>query len=144
MGMMKGPIYFDTNVFIYAIEGHESHYQWLNELFQYIASNQMKVITSELTLAECLVKPIKDNNQAAVDGFKRHLQSSDSMQMCQVTREILMRSAQVRCELSLKLPDAIHMATAIEHTCQVFVSHDKKLKAPDGMLKLSMGGSYTL
>lgn len=144
MGMIKGPIYFDTNVFIYAIEGHESYYQWISELFEYIASNQIKVITSELTLAECLVKPIKDGNQAAIEGFKRHLQSNESIQMCQIAREILIRSAQVRSELSLKLPDAIHVATAIEHACQVFVSHDKKLKAPDSMLKLSIGDTYTL
>lgn len=141
--MIKGPIYFDTNVFIYAIEGHESHYQWLAELFEYIASKQMMVITSDLTLAECLVKPIKDNNEAAIEGFKHYLQSSESMQMCQITREILVRSAQVRSELNLKLPDAIHMATAIEHACQVFVSHDKKLKAPDGMLRLAMGDDFT-
>lgn len=142
MGMRKGSVYFDTNVFIYAIEGHESHYQWLSELFQYIASHQIMVVTSELTLAECLVKPVKDSNQAAVDGFKHHIQSSESMQVCPVSREILIRSAHVRNELNLKLPDAIHMATAIEHGCLTFVSNDQKLRAPDGMFKLSIGDDF--
>lgn len=136
---IKGPIYFDTNVFIYAIEGHDTYYEWINELFQFIASEQILVITSELTLAECLVKPFKDNNQAAIDGFKNHITNSEALRVCPVSKDILIRSASVRNELNLKLPDAIHMATAIENSCLTFISNDQRLKTPDGMLKVQHG-----
>jgi predicted nucleic acid-binding protein len=136
---IKGPVYFDTNVFIYAIEGHDAYYEWINELFQFITSKQILVITSELTLAECLVKPFKDNNQAAIDGFKEHISSNEALRVCPVSKEVLIRSASVRNELNLKLPDAIHMATAIENGCLTFISNDQKLRAPKGMLKVQLG-----
>jgi len=136
---IKGPVYFDTNVFIYAIEGHETYHEWINELFQFIANEQIIVVTSELTLAECLVKPFKDNNQAAINGFKEHIVNSEALRVCPVSKDILIRSASVRNELNLKLPDAIHMATAIENGCLTFISNDQKLKTPTEMLKVQLG-----
>lgn len=56
--------------------------------------------------------------------------------------EALIRSAHIKNELNLKLPDAIHMATAIEHKCLTFVSNDQKLRAPDSMFKLSIGDDF--
>ncbi|TXH68977.1 MAG: hypothetical protein E6Q83_11710 [Thiothrix sp.] len=47
-------LYLDSNIFIYAIEGHELYAGVLQKLFQYIASQHIQVCTSELTLAECL------------------------------------------------------------------------------------------
>jgi predicted nucleic acid-binding protein len=46
-----------------------------------------------------------------------------------VSKEILVKSAQLRAELNNKLPDSIHLATAIEHDCDVFIGNDKSLKS---------------
>ena len=77
MEIIKSPVYFDTNIFIYAIDGYEEYQALLQNIFEYISKNKMLVITSELTLAECLVKPMKDNNQEAVEQFKNHIKTSD-------------------------------------------------------------------
>ena len=133
MDIRKGPIYFDTNVFIYSIEGHEEYYGWLEGLFKYVYEQNIQIVTSELTLAECLVKPVKDGNTAAIKAFKDYIKSNELMAVKTVSREILIRSATVRSELGLKLPDAIHMATAINQGCMTFVTNDRKLITPEGM-----------
>ena len=133
MEVIKAPVYFDTNVFIYIIDGYEEYQELLSNLLHYIAKNKILVITSELTLAKCLVKPIKDGNQKAIEQFKKHIQTSDFLKVKPVSREILINSASIRNQLGLKLPDAIHMATAINQDCKTFVTNDQKLRIPEGM-----------
>ncbi len=130
MEIIKSPVYFDTNIFIYAIDGHEEYKDLLQQIFEHIIQNKVLVVTSELTLAECLVKPLKDDNQEAVEQFKNHLKSSEFLKIKNVSRNILIHSADLRNTLNLKLPDAIHMATAIDQGCKTFISNDRKLKAP--------------
>ena len=55
-------LYFDTNVFIYATEGTGRRKQSLGNFFSLIEEKNGVIVTSELTLAECLVKPKKDRN----------------------------------------------------------------------------------
>ena len=133
MDIRKGPIYFDTNVFIYSIEGHEKYYSWLEGLFKFVYQQNIQIVTSELTLAECLVKPVRDGNRAAIKAFKDYIKSNELMAVKSVSREVLIRSATVRSELGLKLPDAIHMATAMNQGCMTFVTNDRKLVTPKGM-----------
>jgi len=51
------------------------------------------------------------------------------LQVVPVSREILVSAAQTRSQnLCLKLPDAIHFATAKDRGCQVFLTNDRRLK----------------
>jgi hypothetical protein len=50
-------VYLDSNVFIYALEGVEPWVNPLRDVFIAMESGQIAAITSELTLAECLVRP---------------------------------------------------------------------------------------
>ncbi len=55
-------IYLDVNIFIYWLEEYLPYVQMLTELFQLIDNGQLQAVTSELTLAEALVKPIMDDD----------------------------------------------------------------------------------
>lgn len=47
-----------------------------------------------------------------------------------ITVPVLERAARIRANwLSIKLPDAVHLATAIEHSCGAFVTADRQLAA---------------
>lgn len=51
-------IYLDTNIIIYALEGYSEYISSLEQLFTAIDEGKMGAVTSELTLAESLVKPM--------------------------------------------------------------------------------------
>ncbi len=138
MDIMEAPLYFDTNVFIYAIEGHDEYYDLLSYLFKHIENNHLLTVTSELTLAECLVKPEKDKNNEAIEHYKQHIKNSKQLKVVPISRRILINAAKVRSQLQLKLPDAIHMATAIDQNCKTFVTNDKKLRTPTEMQRIDM------
>lgn len=50
-------IYLDTNIWIYALEGYPAFRAEITLLFERIQSGALMAITSELALAELLVKP---------------------------------------------------------------------------------------
>jgi predicted nucleic acid-binding protein len=121
-------IYLDTNVWIYAVESYPAFIQKLTDFFERVDQNQYVAITSELSLAETLVKPIKDNDQARQEAYKRAIVNRSNVSVVPILRELLIDAAQVRAETGLKLPDAIHAATAVHARCTTFITNDAQLK----------------
>lgn len=110
-------IYFDTNIFIYFIEVYN-----INEksfLEKIISSNQ--IVTSELTIAECF------GNENTKEEY-RELIFDKKILVKKVDREVLEKSAEIKNNYNLKLPDAIHAATAILNGCDVIYTNDKDFK----------------
>lgn len=69
-------IYLDTNIFIYALEAYPEYVSALTSLFAAIDEVKIKAVTSELTLAEVLIKPMMDNNADLQKVYKETLRSS--------------------------------------------------------------------
>lgn len=53
-------VYFDTNCFIYVVEGIERYRAVLEPLMNAVAAGEITGVTGEITLAEVLVKPLRD------------------------------------------------------------------------------------
>ena len=126
-------IYFDANVFIYLLEGYAEYSSLLSQLFGMSDNGDIHVVTSELTLAETLVKPILNNDLPLQNLYQNMLQSSSNFNLVPVSRKILIAAAQLRASLSsissgIRLPDAIHIATAQVANCKTFITNDKRLK----------------
>ncbi|MDH4185893.1 MAG: PIN domain-containing protein [Nitrospira sp.] len=133
MTTLTGCIYLDTNVFVYALEGYDEFRQVLTALFQRIDRGLLQAVTSELTLAEVLVKPLLDRNQERETAYHHILRSSSSLQVIPITREVLIAAARLRAGEGLKLPDAIHAATATLTNCQQFLTNDTRFKNIPGL-----------
>ena len=58
------------------------------------------------------------------------------------TKKVLIEAARLRSVFKNKLPDSVHLATALESDCDVFVGNDKKIKAGDS-IKLIILDNYT-
>lgn len=138
-------IYLDTNIWIYALEGYPSFIQFLTELFIGIDQGSLNAVTSELTLAEVLVKPLMDQNLQRQNIYHQALQSSKSLEVVPVSREVLLKAAELRAECNLKLPDAIHAATALQTKCFNFLTNDKRFQtvAELRVILLSQAASST-
>jgi len=120
-------IYLDANIFIYLLEGYAEYVPLLKQLFDLIDQRKLLAVTSELSLAETLVKPIADKNATLQAVYKSVIQTSDQLNAVPISREILIKAAQIRTQ-TLRLPDAIHLATAMISGCRVFLTNDKQLK----------------
>ena len=125
-------VYLDTNIWIYALEGFPAFAQELATLFQAIDQGQLTAVTSELSLSEVLVKPIQNGNMAQQDIYKQALSSTSTLRVVPVQRDVLIEAATLRAAVNLKLPDAIHAATAIATQCSTFLTNDQRFQVVSG------------
>ncbi len=68
-----------------------------------------------------------------MQAYEEFLTPSPLLTVLPVERDILVDAARMQALLSLRLPDAIHVATALAAGCDVVISNDKRLKVPAGL-----------
>ena len=133
-------LYLDANVFITAYEttGARSDHAWW--LLDSVENGDLRAVTSELTLAELLVRPLREGAADLADAYRSIIRAASSFELVAVSRDVLIAAAQLRADhRALKLPDAIHVATAVRQLCQAFVTDDRRMSLPSGMSLLELG-----
>lgn len=127
-------IYLDANVWIYALEGYAAYTAPLTALFERLDAGDLLGTTSELTLAEVLVKPFADENVVLQRRYIEALQDRPSVRIVPVTRDILIDAARLRSQHpTLKMPDALHAATALASGAGYLVSNDVRFATVPGL-----------
>jgi predicted nucleic acid-binding protein len=109
----------------------------LRELFGWATRGWCKVITSELSLAECLVEPLRagaiqpaanEDAQRRATWYSNSISLHGSIPAMPISRDVLQRAAELRArQRSIKLPDAIHLASAEASRAETFVTRDNTL-----------------
>lgn len=121
-------LYLDTNVFVAMAEGVDDLSAELYELIGAQLPERKFLCTSELSLAELLVRPYRDENDALIQLYDNWINSGAWLEVRPVDRGVLWYAAVVRQQYrSVKLPDAIHISSAIGMGCTHFMSGDKRL-----------------
>lgn len=128
-------VYLDSNVFIEAFEGRGRLAELLRKLL--LTANVPAgppLVTSELTAAELLVKPLQLGRHDLVQICDNWTISNPYLEVVPVVRGVLKDAAELRArDRGLKLPDAIHMTTAIGTRCRYFLTNDKRIKGQFGV-----------
>jgi len=134
-------VYLDTNVFIRAYESDPGEAEDLKVVFNLLRHNRNLAVTSELTLAELLAPSGQRHGQPARPSKKEFyldlLLGYRFIDLYPVTTKILIATAELRKSSPTKLPDAIHVVTAIETRCAFFLSSDHGTRRlPEGLIHL--------
>ena len=130
-------VYIETNVFIYAVEGTKETSEGPKRLIEFLRKRPGMAVTSEITFAEVLAPPSRAD--ALPLHIKRRLYLdlllwSGFVNLVPVSRGVLIETADLRTVTKLRLPDAIHLVSAIQCRCRYLVSHDDDFKVlPEGM-----------
>ncbi|HPD15679.1 MAG TPA: type II toxin-antitoxin system VapC family toxin [Planctomycetota bacterium] len=125
--------YLDANVFIYALNAFPAFEAALRALFTAIEAGDVRCVTSQLTLAELLVKPFRERDQGAVASCRRAVADRAGLSISPVTLDVLVEAAKQRAAHGLRLPDAIHVATARLTGCTVILTNDTAVTGSDGI-----------
>lgn len=121
--------YLDTNIIIYAVEKPSPLSVGQLALFEAIDDGSITAVTSELTLAECLVYPLTANDTRLASAYEQFLTGTE-IELIPIDRPILIAAAHMRALTRIKMPDAIHIATAQAAEATVFLTADRRLRVP--------------
>jgi len=128
----SGLIYLDTSPIIYGVEKTPDFYPLLLPLWQAAKSGQIGLATSELTLLETLVVPLRQKDTVLIDAFERALTAAET-ELVPISIGLLRDAAQLRADTNLKTPDAIHAATALAEGCVQFITNDPAFRRVTGL-----------
>lgn len=122
-------LYIDSNVFIAMLEHSDERAKKLLRLFELGRRDSgFSFMTSELTLAELLVRPIREDDEELVELYHRWIGPDSFVAVRSVDREPLLLAARMRAsDPAIKLPDAIHLATALNGDCGRILSFDARM-----------------
>jgi predicted nucleic acid-binding protein len=128
----SGLVYIDTMTLIYTVERYPSYYPLLEPLWRAAQTGAVEVVSSELTLMETLVGPLKSGNPALEQAFEQALLGT-AMRLLPITQPILREAARLRATTQLRTPDALHAATARQAGCALFVTNDLGFRGVAGL-----------
>lgn len=123
-------VYLDTNFFIRFVEGESAPLLRVIEDGEF---GRWRLVTSELTLAEVLVVPVRLGRQDLIAAYEQLLSGDAMIEVLPITRKTLRASAAIRASIGNRGMDAIHVATAVEADCGIFLSSDGGIKVPPQM-----------
>ncbi|HSO28726.1 MAG TPA: PIN domain-containing protein [Candidatus Sulfomarinibacteraceae bacterium] len=110
-----------------------------------ISTGRNPAVISTLTATELLVRPFRagDASSGTVEGFLRFF---GALRLADVTYPIAREAARIRAVTGLAVPDAVVIATAIEHRADVVVTNDRRwpatVDAPAGTLRVMRLGAF--
>jgi predicted nucleic acid-binding protein len=120
-------VYLDTNVIIAITENQSEIGEGQKRLIKSFLNKETHGMTSEITLAECLVRPVRELNQALIELYLELLTAGSDLFIAGIDTNVLIEAANVRARHKIKLPDAIHISTAKLSNCTNFVTNDHRL-----------------
>jgi predicted nucleic acid-binding protein len=82
------------------------------------------------TLGEVLANPFEAGRDDIVAIYEEMLTPSAWLSVLPVERAIPIQAARLQSQLALRLPDAIHVATAAVAGCSAVLSNDRRLRVP--------------
>ncbi|OLP52650.1 hypothetical protein BJF92_14650 [Rhizobium rhizosphaerae] len=120
------PIYLDTNVLILLLESQTPESKALQELLKRSRDHETPpFITSALTFSELLVRPYRLGQTIIAQEYRYLSHGNAWLSVAPVTASILDVAALLRAERrALKLPDAIHVASALSAGCSHLMTAD--------------------
>ena len=131
-------LYADSNVFIYLIEASPDFFVLAKRVFDHIDTVGARLLTNELTLAECIYKPSREDNSVLVSKYEAFLKPGDEIEIIGLDGALARRAAKAGGKLGLKLTDAIHYLSAFETGCQYFVTADTRVRSSPGLEVLNI------
>ena len=76
---------------------------------------------------------LRDGNHRLAQAYEELLRRSRGLTLIEMGIPLLRIAAELRAASSLKTPDALQLATAIQAKCRCFLTHDRRLPKVPGL-----------
>ncbi len=124
-------VYLDSNIVMYLVEHRPP---WSARVVARIATIHAggdTLAVSDLTRMECQVGPLKSGNAAVLADYMAFF-ALPTVSVLSLAASVYDRAARIRATYNLKALDSLHLATAAEHGCRLFLTNDAALaRFPD-------------
>src|SRR5579862_3532618 len=117
----------DTMLFVYHFEEHSQFGPAAARLLQAAEHDQLRLVTSVLTLMEVLVVPKRERQEQLCRRYHELFASFPQLTVLPIDESIAEVASDLRSTYTLRTPEALHLATAIVAGAEAFVTEDRRL-----------------
>lgn len=118
-------IFWDTNLFIYLVEGHPELCPPVMRIAERMRARHDLLVTSTLTVGEVLVKPTERRDETLARRYESFL-ADPAISVVPFDRAAARHYADFRRD-RIKGPDAVQLACAVVGKCDLFITNDDRL-----------------
>ena len=120
-------IFWDTNLFIYLFEDYGELSKRVTSLRRSMLERGDQLVTSTLTLGEILVKPFERGENELARKYEQTITATSQVLAFNATAAGIY--ARLRCNRSIRAPDAIQLSCAAASGVDLFITNDEHLQA---------------
>jgi predicted nucleic acid-binding protein len=119
-------VFVDTMPFIYHIEEHPVYVETVEAFFiGALRDKNYRLMTSVITLGEVLVQPYRKGCNDLVAEYEEIICGTDDILVVPIDQVTSRKAARLRADHSLKMPDALQLASALVNGADYFLTNDK-------------------
>jgi len=118
-------VFLDTAPVIYYVEENPNYFAIAKSIFDDLIENKTRLaVISPVTLAECLVTPLRNGIVQRQQDFIDFLKDESKISFEIIDEETGQEAAIFRAKYNLKLPDALQVAVALQANCDALLTND--------------------
>lgn len=126
-------VYLDACIVIYLME---NVVPFSEKARQFLARNGDAILcVSPLVRMEVMIKPLRESATILVADYEEFLAAQNWLRIDDSTFD---QALQLRAQHGLKTPDALHLATALQHGCNEFWTNDDRLNKSAGVMAINL------
>jgi len=121
-------VFVDTAPIIYHLEGNPAYKVLMREFFRLRKDKGITLVTSPVTLAECLVHPIQKGMADLETAYCRLIIAGENTEFRLIGDLEAREAARLRARHNLLLADAFQLAIALQAGAQAILTNDPVFK----------------
>lgn len=129
----------DSMAYIYLLEEHPKLSILAENIFERAENHKLTIVSSALVLIEVLTGLRKSKEHGLEREFQNIISEFPYLEIHTIDKNLVNSVVDLRVKYHLKTPDAIHLATAIEHKADAFITNDPQLKKVKEIPMLYLG-----
>lgn len=122
-------IAIDSNILIYLFEGSGHDADRASEIIDAIASGVVRGSLATIGLSEVLTRPARLGHGSLLERYAEEIRSIEHLRLVALSAEIAIDAAWVRGGGGMRLPDAVHLASAVADGATAFITNDRRLRS---------------
>lgn len=124
-------IYADSVILIYYLDSIGPFQVRADHYMTAAFARGDRIAVTDLSRLECRVKPLKVGDPVALARFDNFFLKPE-VQLLPLPTAVYDRATLIRAQFGFKIADSLHLAAAVEHGCDRFVTNDLRLSTfPD-------------
>ena len=124
-------VVLDTMLFVYFFEDVSELADACETLFKGMANGLFGGVATPITMAELLVKPLKEKRPDIATRYRNALAGMPNLNLSEIDHTVGCLAGALRAKYSLPLPDMLQVATAIQSERPTLITNDQALKKVD-------------